>query len=68
MNDEKKRSDAEEARSSFLGRFSRRSFLSQLGAAGVAYADSSDAVHDFSADNGANHNLDTGHFLGVLSL
>jgi xanthine dehydrogenase YagT iron-sulfur-binding subunit len=36
MNDEKKRSDAEEARSSFLGRFSRRSFLSQLGAAGVA--------------------------------
>jgi hypothetical protein len=39
-----------------------------LGAAGVAYADSSDAVHDFSADNGANHNIDTGHFLGFLSI
>jgi xanthine dehydrogenase YagT iron-sulfur-binding subunit len=36
MNDDKKRSDAEEAKSPFLGRFSRRSFLSQLGAAGVA--------------------------------
>jgi len=39
-----------------------------LGAAGVAYADDNSAVHDFSADNGANHNLDTGHFFGFLSL
>ena len=36
MSDEKKKVDAEERQESFLGRVSRRSFLSQLGAAGVA--------------------------------
>jgi xanthine dehydrogenase YagT iron-sulfur-binding subunit len=36
MNDEKKDSNPEGARDSILGRVSRRSFLSQLGAAGVA--------------------------------
>jgi len=36
MNDEKKKPDTEEAKGVLSGRVSRRSFLSQLGAAGVA--------------------------------
>jgi hypothetical protein len=39
-----------------------------LGAAGVAYADDGDTMHDINTPNGANHDLDTGHFLGFLSL
>ena len=39
-----------------------------LGVAGVAYADTSDNVHDINTPNGANHKIDTGHFLGFLSI
>jgi len=39
-----------------------------LGAAGVAYADSNDHANDVNLDNGANHQIDTGHVLGFLSL
>ncbi|MDT7568473.1 MAG: hypothetical protein QOF38_523 [Pseudonocardiales bacterium] len=43
--------------------------IAVLGAAGVAYADDNDShATDFSADNGASHNIDTGHFLGFLSI
>jgi hypothetical protein len=42
--------------------------IAMLGVVGVAYADSSDTAPDFSADNGASHNVDTGHFLGFLSI
>jgi hypothetical protein len=42
--------------------------IAVLGAAGVAYADDNSHASDFSSDNGASHNIDTGHFLGVLSI
>ncbi|HEY0575442.1 MAG TPA: hypothetical protein VGD73_15175 [Pseudonocardia sp.] len=53
--------------------------IALLGAAGVAYADDEsdsgpDAApqqghsQDLNLDNGASRNLDTGHFLGFLSI